>query len=89
MTWSRQFSKTEELMLRLLRGNKKGMTLRQLVDEIRGIDSSCLTGKMPVNSLYSIIYRKEKKRAEMGMPAFFIKTVVHRETLYTLNGRRK
>lgn len=85
MPWDRSKSKLELLLVQALRNADEPLTLNEIVKEIQVIDSSAFTGKSPKNSLYSIIYRREKRRAEKGTPPLLIKEQIGRVTLYTLN----
>lgn len=89
MAYSRRKSKAEELMIEVLKEYKDGMSLFGIVQEILQKDPECLVGKTPINSLYSIVYRKEKRRVENGELPLFEKVVFHRETLYKLYGGKK
>lgn len=76
-------------MFDLLTVNKEGLPLSRIVTAIQKIDPNCFSGKTPVNSLYSIIYRREKKRIELGEHTLFDKYTFHRETLYKINKESK
>lgn len=75
----------ENLMLKILEHKKIPMSLREIVDEIKKIDPSVFCGQTPRNSLYSIIYRRERSRIENGESPLFKTTQERRETLYILN----
>lgn len=85
MGWSRHLSVTEDLMVSVLKKQRKPLRLREIVDEIRRLDPSVLDGKSPVNSLYSIIYRREKRRKEAGGKTLFRVTQEWNEVYYSLN----
>ncbi len=76
-------------MVEVLKEHNHGLALHQIVKEIRKIEPDCLRGETPVNSLYSIVYRKEKKRIKAGEKPLFKKYGVHRNILYKLNGSKK
>lgn len=85
MSWSRSFSHTEELMTQVLKEKNRAMTIREIVTEIVKIDSNCLNGKNPTKSLYSIIYRREKRRILNNKPKAFTTSEDRGQTLYSLN----
>lgn len=85
MNWSRNKSNVEGLMVEVLKKKEMPMSLGEIVDEIRKLDPSSLTGKTPRNSLYSIIYRREKRRIDDGEKPIFRTIEERREVLYFLN----
>ncbi|MEJ1296111.1 MAG: HTH domain-containing protein [Candidatus Sedimenticola sp. (ex Thyasira tokunagai)] len=85
MSWNRNKSTTEQLMVDVLADSKQALTLDEIVSEILSRDSSALTGKTPRNSLYSVIYRREKRRAERGFEPLFKTTTRGGATYYSLN----
>lgn len=85
MKWSRTKSNTEDLMVKVLMQQKKPMSLLEIVDEINRIDPTVFTGKTPRNSLYSVIYRRGKRREEKGEKALFRTIEERSEILYMLN----
>jgi len=76
MTWNRQTSDLEALMVDVLKKQRKPLSLSEVVAEIEKLNDGAFTGKTPVNSLYSIIYRREKRRIIKGEAPLF---VVHKE----------
>ena len=53
--------------------------------EISKIDKAIFSGKTPAKSLYSVIYRREKKRIELGLDPLFKKEMCRRDVLFSLN----
>ncbi len=85
MTWNRQKSDLEAMMVKVLKQKKKALSLGEVVSEIKQIEPNAFTGKTPTNSLYSIIYRREKRRIENGnQPLFFIQKD-RNSSVYSLN----
>jgi hypothetical protein len=84
MTLSRTTSDAEDLMIEVLTQMDKPLTLTEIVKEIHKVSPNVLTGKSPRNSLYSIIYRREKRRIETGVPTLFDTFTERRDVLYTL-----
>ena len=72
MTWNRTKSVAEKLMVDVLRESEHALTLAEIVSRINAKNSSALRGKTPINSLYSIIYRREKRRIEQGKKSLFV-----------------
>lgn len=85
MSWSRNKSNIEELMVTVLKSKNIPMSIGEIANEIINIDSSLLSGKTPKNSLYSILYRREKRRVENGEKTLFKITEERRVILYSLN----
>lgn len=65
-------SSNEQLMIQVLESAMQPLNLAEIVNAINAIDGSSLTGKTPEKSLYSIIYRREKRRKENGQKPIFI-----------------
>lgn len=84
MKWNRQRSDLEALMVEVLK-KKKALSLGEIVSEIEKIDPHAFTGKTPTNSLYSIIYRREKRRIENGVKSIFIIEKDRNCSVYSLN----
>lgn len=84
MTWNRQKSQIESLVIEILK-LKTALSLAQLVEEIQLRDKALLSGKTPKNSLYSIILRREQKRITCGGLPFFKVNRVGKNNLYSLN----
>lgn len=85
MNWPRNKSNVENLMIKILENRRVPMSLGEIVDEIKKIDASAFCGKTPRNSLYSIIYRREKRRIDSGEKPLFKTIEERREVLYDLN----
>lgn len=84
MTWDRKKSNLEKLMVEILKKEKE-LRLSEIVEKIINIYPDAFTGQTPTNSLYSIIYRKEKNRCEKEMPTLFVTKKVRRAVIYSLN----
>lgn len=85
MTWNRNKSTSEQLMVDVLTESKQALTLDEIVSEIISRSPTALGGKTPKNSLYSVIYRREKRREERGLHALFKTTIRGGATYYSLN----
>lgn len=85
MGWPRNKSGIEELMVEILKNKNSPMSLGEIVDEIKTLSPTALAGKTPRNSLYSIIYRREKRRVDAGENPLFKTFEERREVLYLLN----
>jgi hypothetical protein len=85
MTWSRQHGKLEAMMLDILKGAKRPMTIVQIVEVIQLLEPSVFTGKTPHKSLYSIVYRNERRRISIGEKILFKKSVQNGSVFYTPN----
>ncbi|EGR1136740.1 hypothetical protein FXE61_07315 [Vibrio cholerae] len=72
MPWDRKMSRNEQLMFQVLESAMQPLNLTEIVNAIKAIDNTSLAGKTPDKSLYSIIYRREKRRKENGQPPMFI-----------------
>lgn len=68
MTWSRQVNKLERLALDVLRTSEKPLSLREIVDAVNNVSPHAFSGKTPTNSLYSILYRSQKRRIDSNLP---------------------
>lgn len=85
MTWSRQKSDLETLMIQVLKLQKRALSLSEIVIEIEKISPYAFSGNTPTNSLYSIIYRREKRRSTKGQPPLFLIEKYRYYSVYTLN----
>jgi len=85
MSWNRNKSASEQLMVNVLTEAKQALTLDEIVSVILASNPSALAGKTPRNSLYSVIYRREKRRAERGLDALFNTSTRGGATYYSLN----
>lgn len=72
MTWNRQKSDLEALMVEVLKRKNTALSLSEIVAEIEKLEPYAFTGQTPVNSLYSIIYRREKRRIKNGNQPLFL-----------------
>lgn len=84
---NRSSSPVEELMIEVLSKSPEPLTLVEIVQRIRRIDSQILSGKTPTNSLYSVLFRRESRRKKAGVPEFFVKDTKYRVIRYSLNKR--
>ncbi|MEI7376124.1 MULTISPECIES: HTH domain-containing protein [Dickeya] len=64
-------SRNEQLMIQVLESATQPLNLTEIVEAINVIDNTSLTGKTPEKSLYSIVYRREKRRREKGQTPIF------------------
>lgn len=85
MSWDRHNGALEPLMVAVLKKSRRPMSLLEVVAEIQALKPDVFVGKTPKNSLYSIIYRHEQKRATAGLPTRFLRASSNSVTLYTLN----
>jgi hypothetical protein len=85
MTWDRNNSALEPLMIAVLKKKKVALSLQEIVFEIQKSSPSIFTGSTPRNSLYSIVYRREKRRASLGKEALFNRQECRGEILYSIN----
>ncbi|HHQ4579486.1 hypothetical protein ACP6EV_19775 [Aeromonas hydrophila] len=88
MTWNRQCSDLEAMMVKVLK-KKKALSLSEVVSEIEKIEPNTFSGKTPTNSLYSIIYRREKRRIENGNQPLFLIEKDRNYSVYSLNPKHK
>ncbi|WP_445374016.1 HTH domain-containing protein [Photorhabdus tasmaniensis] len=65
-------SRNEQLMIQVLESAMQPLNLAEIVEAINAIDDTSLTGKTPEKSLYSIVYRREKRRREKSQIPMFI-----------------
>lgn len=85
MNWNRHKSDLETMMVAVLRKKKAALTLKEIVAEIKNIEPDAFTGKTPINSLYSIIYKREKRRAKNGEPPLFTTKKDRTVIVYSIN----
>lgn len=78
-------SDLEMLMVQVLKEKKQALSLSEIAPEISKIDKAIFSGKTPAKSLYSVIYRREKKRIELGLEPLFKKEMCRRDVLFSLN----
>ena len=72
-TWSRQFSEYEVATIKILRQASGPLTVPEIVKKIVAQKLVTVRGKTPAKSLYSILSRKEQKRAKRGEKLIFKK----------------
>jgi len=85
MSWARNTSASEKLMVDVLRDADQALTLDEIVEQILDRYPETFTGKTPKKSLYSVVYRREKRRKERGLPALFITTIRGGARYYSIN----
>ena len=88
MTWNRQKSDLEAMMVDVLKKKKKALSLGEVVGEIEKIEPSAFSGKTPTNSLYSIIYRREQRRLENGYQPLLLIAKARNWSVYSLGPKR-
>ncbi len=89
MVWSRKKSRLEDCMVEVLAMSKTGLNLIQIIDAIKIKEPNIFTGKNENKSLYSIIYRREKRRIDSGEPTKFVIKPDRNGSIYKLNPKRK
>lgn len=89
MPWSRKKSHLEDCMAEVLSMNEKGLNLTQIINELKIKEPNIFTGKTENKSLYSIIYRREKRRINFGKPTKFIVQPDRNGSIYKLNTKNK
>lgn len=89
MAWNRSISKNEQLMISVLETAGQSLNMSEIVKAIAKKDKSALSGKTPEKSLYSIIYRREKRRKEQGKPPLFLVIKRGGTQYYQLNKEAK
>lgn len=78
-------SNTEQQMIDILQSTEESLSLDEIVNQILQLSPSTLKGKTPKKSLYSVIFRREKKRKERSEPSLFITKKRGGATYYSLN----
>lgn len=78
-------SRAEELMVEILKRRKSPMTIAEIVDAILKQEPDALSGATPRNSMYSIVFRREKRRKENGLAPLFRTKSERGNVLYCLN----
>lgn len=84
MSWNRQRSNLETLMVEVLK-KKKALSLQEIVNEIVRVSPEAFTGQTPRNSLYSIVYRRDKNRVDQGKQPLFLTEKIRSEIIYFIN----
>ena len=70
-TWSRQFSEYEVAAIKVLRQASCPLRISEITKKIVSQKLVTVRGRTPEKSLYSILYRKEQKRAMRGEKLLF------------------
>ena len=89
MTWNRQTSELEPLMVEVLKRKRKPLSLSEVVNEIAKVAPEKFTGSTPRNSLYSVIYRREKRRIAQSQEVQFLQENCRGEVLFSINPKFK
>lgn len=89
MSWSRNTSQLEEYMHEILSRAKKPLTLGEISEKIILKHPDAFRGNTPERSLYSIIYRREKRRISAGLKPLLIKSISDHVARYSLNPESK
>jgi HB1, ASXL, restriction endonuclease HTH domain len=84
MNWNRRRSHLKELMVRVLTDSQRPMPLSEITRAIKSSFPEAMTGKTPEKSLYSVVYRSEKRRIEKKLEPLFIKEYVKGDCFYSL-----
>lgn len=77
-------SPTEQFMIEALTESEHPLSLAELVEKIQKKDPDLLQGATPKKSLYSMIYRREKRRRDLGLTQKFKTSVKSRVSFYEL-----
>ena len=85
MSWDRHFSRLEKLLVETLEESKSALTLREIVYRIEEKSHGVFSGETPVNSLYSVILRREKRREQRGHEPLLRTVREGNSTKYILN----
>lgn len=83
-----KLSNIETLAVRVLRESGMALTVGEIAKGITSINPDVLRGKTPTNSLYSVLYRKEKQRESAGEKALFVKFKKSSVLFYELNAEK-
>jgi len=75
------------MMIQILNLSKDPISLTQIAKEIELSDPTILSGKTPRSSLYSIVYRREKRRELAGISRLFSQQVIHKEIFFSLQSQ--
>lgn len=76
---------TEMLMVNVLKNSKVSLTLGEIVIKIRAKHPDKLNGRTPTKSLYSMIFRHDKKREQKGDKPLFKVEIRGGSKFYSLN----
>ncbi len=88
MSWNRHISLSENLMVQILADAQQPLTLDEIVENILLSEPKAFAGRTPKKSLYSVVYRREKRRTERGQPTLFKTSYRGGATYYSLNNSR-
>ncbi|EMH4138714.1 hypothetical protein RGJ21_003558 [Serratia marcescens] len=86
---SRRKSELEQMVIEVLKRSKEPLSLLKITEKIIEVAPSLLRGATPSNSLYSIIYKREKRREADGDTAVFLRLNKGRLVYYTLADKKK
>jgi hypothetical protein len=81
---NRNISVSEQLMIAVLTEVDQPLTLDEIVSRMLAINPQILIGKTPKKSLYSIVYRREKRRQVKGLPLLFETSIRGGATHYSI-----
>lgn len=84
MNWNRHKSKLEALVVDVLSESSNPLTISEIAEIIAEREPGVFNGPTPERSLYSIIYRREKRRKHLGIEPLIIRNDSH-PVKYTLN----
>jgi hypothetical protein len=82
-------SSVEQVMVNVLDKAGKPLALNEIVEKMLHMNPFIFKGKTPKNSLYSVLYRRGKRREEMGYQPLFLKTKSGNATFYKINPKGK
>ncbi len=85
MSWDRHFSQLEKLLVEILEEAENALTLREIAVRMEKKSPGTFLGETPVNSLYSVISRREKRREQRGHQPLLRTIREGRSTKYILN----
>ncbi|KAA5951120.1 MULTISPECIES: HTH domain-containing protein [unclassified Pantoea] len=86
---SRRRSDLEKIAIKILKRNKEPLSLLHLFEKIHQKYPLLLSGQTPQNTLYAMIYKREKRRVMDGEAAIFIRHNEGRSVYYTLTDNVK
>jgi HB1, ASXL, restriction endonuclease HTH domain len=84
-TWSRRASTYESAAIEVLSRAKQPLPISAISRQIVEQELVEVRGKTPDRSLYSILYRKDRKREQSGQKPLFRRITDGRNVLYALN----
>ncbi|MGG8470792.1 HTH domain-containing protein [Rahnella sp. PAMC25617] len=86
---SRRRSDLEKAVIEVLKNSKKPLSMLQMVEKIQKKYPLLLTGQTPKNTLYAMIYKREKRRAMDSEAAIIIRHNEGRSVYYKLMDNTK